>query len=281
MSLLDAAEEAALIEAVRRTAAAEITPLFRALGAGQVGSKSAPDDLVTVADTAAEAALTAAVDEILPTAQVIGEEAVSANPAILAKAGAPGLTVVIDPIDGTWNYAHGLAVYGVIVAVLRDGQTIFSLLYDPTGDDWVIARAGGGAWFGGAERPPERISVADDPGAAAHSFGFVALNLFSKPDQALIARTLPQFLRTQSLRCSCHEYRQQAQGHVAFGLNGALMPWDHAAGVLALREAGGVARLLDGRAYAPTLHEGLLLTAVSERLWHELADLWEGLFPQA
>ncbi len=281
MSLLDAAEEAALIEAVRRVAAAEITPRFRALGAGQVGAKSAPDDLVTVADTAAEVALTAAVGEILPGARVIGEEAVSEDPTILEGAGAPGLTVVIDPIDGTWNFAHGLAVYGVILAVLRDGETIFGLLYDPTGDDWVIARAGGGAWFAGPARALVQLSMPDDPGRAGDAFGFVGLNLFSKPHQALIAETLPRFQRTQSLRCSCHEYRHQAQGHVAFGLNGALMPWDHAAGVLAVREAGGVARLLDGRAYAPTLHQGMLLTAASDRLWHELADLWAELAPQA
>ena len=104
--------------------------------------------------------------------------------------------------------------------------------------------------------------------------GFVGLYLYGKADQARIAETLPAFRRTYSLRCSCHEYRMMAQGRADFVLNGMLNPWDHAAGVLALQEAGGIARLLDGTPYAPAMTEGLLLTAGNAALWDRLAGLW-------
>ncbi|MEM6596082.1 MAG: inositol monophosphatase family protein, partial [Pseudomonadota bacterium] len=107
----------ALIEIVRTTAKAEITPHFRALTPQQIDAKSAPDDLVTIADRAAELALSQAIHELMPDARIVGEEAVAADKTVLARVKEPGLVVVIDPIDGTWNYANGIATFGVILAV--------------------------------------------------------------------------------------------------------------------------------------------------------------------
>ena len=121
----------ALIQIVRDVAAKEVRPLFRNLDTSDIDSKSAPDDLVTVADRAAELAIAAAVAKLLPDAEIVGEEAVSADAAILDRVG-QGQVVVIDPIDGTWNFAHGLSTYGVILAVVEDGETVFGMLYDPS-----------------------------------------------------------------------------------------------------------------------------------------------------
>ena len=274
---LDAQEAAALIAAVRRVAKSEITPRFRALSGHEVDAKGAPDDLVTVADKASEAALTAAVGDILPSARVVGEEAVAEDARVLDRVGEPGQTVVIDPIDGTWNYANGIATYGVILSVIEDGETVFGLLYDPTGDDWVVARRGEGAWFERDGAAPVQLKASMPNGDLGGSFGFVGMYLYVKPGQALVDQTLPRFRRTVSLRCSCHEYRMIAQGRSDFMLNGMLNVWDHAAGVLALHEAGGVSRLLDGRDYAPTMRTGFLLNAATEPMWTRLADLWAEL----
>ncbi|MEM0946351.1 MAG: inositol monophosphatase [Pseudomonadota bacterium] len=274
---LDAKETDALIQAVRDTAKAEIVPRFRGLAGTDVDAKGAPDDLVTVADRASEIAITAAVAGILPSARIVGEEAVAEDISLLDGVGKPGQTVVIDPIDGTWNYANGLATYGVILSVVEDGETVFGLLYDPSGDDWIVAYRGGGAWFVRPDRDAIPLSVSRPGTDLGTSFGFVGLYLYNKPGQAKIAETLPRFRRTVSLRCSCHEYRLLAQGRSDFMLNGMLNVWDHAAGVLALEEAGGVARLLDGRPYAPAMREGLLLNAASEPLWDRLAETWAGL----
>lgn len=274
MTALGDAEADALVSAVREVSRREILPRFRSLGGDEIGTKSNADDLVTVADHAAEAGIAAAIREILPDARVIGEEAVSEDPSLLDGVAESGLSVVVDPIDGTWNFANGIATYGVILAVIENGETVMGLLYDPSFDDWVIARAGAGSWFVRAGAAPVRLSVRNGARTAAEAFGFVGLYLFGRDDRPRIAETLPAFRRTMTLRCSCHEYRVQALGRADFALSAMLNVWDHAAGVLAIREAGGVARLLDGRDYAPVLRTGRLLTAANESLWERLADLW-------
>ncbi|MEM7471184.1 MAG: inositol monophosphatase [Pseudomonadota bacterium] len=264
----------ALIEIVRVTAKAEITPHFRALSSQQIDAKTAPDDLVTVADRAAELALTKAIHEFLPQAQIVGEEAVSADKSVLSRVKESGLVVVIDPIDGTWNYANGIATYGVILAVVEDGKTIFGMLYDPSFDDWIMASRGQGAFFCKADGSQTQLVLPAPPDELSDCMGFVGLYLFSKDRQAELAATLPRFRRTMTLRCSCHEYRMLTQGNSQFCLNGMLNVWDHAAGVLIYEEAGGIARLLDGRSYDPAMRKGHLLTAASERLWEQLAELF-------
>jgi fructose-1,6-bisphosphatase/inositol monophosphatase family enzyme len=260
----------ALIQIVRDVAAKEIRPVFRNLDAADIDSKSAPDDLVTVADRAAELAIAAAVRNLLPDAAIVGEEAVSADKSVLDRVG-DGQVVVIDPIDGTWNFANGIATYGVILAVVEDGETVFGLLYDPSYDDWIVSTKGQGAWFCDANGKRRPLTLDAAP-KLSDSFGYVGMYLFTKPEQVQIAKLLPEFRRTLSLRCSCHEYRLLAEGASQFCVNGMLNVWDHAAGVLIYQEAGGVARLLDGRDYHPTMREGRLLTAASPDLWKELAE---------
>lgn len=268
--MITRAQENALVAAVRSVSADIIKPRFRNLDAGAIDTKAGPDDLVTEADKAAEIALTAAARDILPGCAVVGEEAVSADRTILGQIASAQTCVIIDPIDGTWNYAKGVGIYGVILAVVQNGETVFGLLYDPNHDDWVLARKGGGAWFcrDGHER---RLHVGDAPKTLEEAFGFVQMYLYPPADRDGIAAALPPFRRTYILRCSCHEYRMLAEGTADFGLNGMLNPWDHAAGVLALQEAGGVAKLVDGTPYAPTMTEGRLLTAKSPALWDLLA----------
>lgn len=269
--------EAALVDAVRRVAKAEIIPRWRALDAGDVNRKTSAEDLVTVADTASERGIAAAVREIVPGAAIVGEEAVSADGSVLDRIGS-GLAVIIDPIDGTWNYANGLALYGVLVAVMDGAETIFGLIYDPTGDDWILARRDGGVHHAGEGRPERRLSPKPVPDRIEDAYGFVGFYLHPRAEQELIAPTLSRFRRTQSLRCSAWEYRMMAEGRADFSLGCMLNPWDHAAGVLCLREAGGVARLIDGSEYAGTMTKGRLLCARSETLWERIADMYAPLF---
>lgn len=273
--MLSEAEITGIVHTVRRVAATEITPHFRSLDPEDIDSKSAPDDLVTKADRSAEAALTLRLKSVLPDAAIVGEEAISADKSLLEKIGRGGRCVIIDPIDGTWNYAHGSATYGVIIAVVEDGETIFGMLYDPSFDDWIIARKGAGAVFSGAARTPRQLTLKPVATKLEETFGFVGLYLFDGDHRAKIASHLPKFRRTMTLRCSCHEYRMLATGASQFCLNGMLNAWDHAAGVLIYQEAGGFTRLLDGRNYKPTLTEGHLLNTASEELWSELAPLFQ------
>ena len=264
----------AVVKAIREVAASEIMPRFRNLGAGDVESKSAFDDLVTVADRAAEAALTARIRDLLPGYAVVGEEAVAADPSVLDRVGGDRV-VVIDPIDGTWNFAHGLANFGVIVAVLEAGRTVWGCLYDPGFDDWIEAHRGQGAFFhrhGGARR----LTVSGHDAPLDRLRGNVGEYLYPQACRAPLAGMIPMFRRSVSQGSSLHEYRLLALGGSDFVLNGMLNVWDHAAGVLILEEAGGVARLLDGRDYEPTMREGRLLTTRTEAMWQALAEAFNG-----
>lgn len=257
--------------AAREAARRAILPRFRALEEGQVSTKSGPADLVTVADTEAEAMIAAAVRNGWPAAEVLGEEAVAADPALRARMGTADPCVVIDPVDGTWNFAKGLSVFGVLLAVLRAGDPAWGLLLDPVMDDWIEAAPGEPSTFrtaAGASRPV-RTSPEARPSRLT---GYLPLGLFAREARARIVAEFPDFLRITSLRCALHEYRMVAQGHAEFSLSGPIPhPWDHAAGVLAVQGAGGTARFLDGEAYSAKRRKGVLLSAGSEAAWEHLA----------
>ncbi|MBA4489372.1 inositol monophosphatase [Paracoccus sp. S1E-3] len=262
MTLSDA-ERSALIEAVRTAARDHVLPRFRALSPADIASKAAADDLVTAADLAAEAYLTEAVARIFPGALVVGEEAAAADPALPSRIADADVTVIIDPIDGTWNYANGLSVFGMILSVVRDGETVFGLHYDPLNDDWVEAGLGAGAWLHHNGRHRLRLTPRS-PRPAAQLFGMIPIWLFEPGRRPAIFEAERRLARVSSLRCSCHEYRLLAQSSVDFLLSATAKSWDHAAGVLIATEAGGATRMLDGGAYLPGLSQGSLLAARDE-----------------
>lgn len=261
----------ALISAVRDAARAEIVPRFRSLPPSDIHSKTAPDDLVTAADTGMEIRLTNALAEIYPDALVLGEEATAEDAAVMDRVRQPGQCIIIDPVDGTWNFAKGVTTFGSIIAVTHDGDTVLGMLYDPMMDDWMIAGKGAGAWYVRPGAAPTKLITS--PSAALNELtGIGSLALFPRDRQVAVAQRFPDFRRVLGLRCACHEYRLLAAGGVSFMMNGALKPWDHAAGALVVKEAGGVARLLDGTDYMPTMQHGLMLAASDEETWGRVRD---------
>lgn len=268
---LTPAQMSALISLVRRCARAEIMPRFRDFKQAGVSVKTGPHDLVTDADIATEAMLARGLQTMFPHALVLGEEAVSADPRLRDRIAAAEMAFILDPLDGTWNFAHGLPLFGVIVAVTRFGHPVLGLLYDPVMDDWVIGDATAPTRMGRAVGTERRLRMA--PGARlADMAGYVHLHLVPEDMQARLAACLPDFSRTSVLNCSCHEYRTLAQGGMQFCLSGVPNPWDHAAGVLACQQAGGVARMLDGRDYNAAITDGYVLTAPDADSWNRLRD---------
>lgn len=241
---LSPATEDALIRIVRDAARDQIMPRFRNLPPTAIATKTGPEDLVTEADTAAEAQIARAIRALLPGAMIVGEEAASADPAILEGLGQAPLAAIIDPVDGTANFAAGLATFGVILAIVQRGETVFGLLHDPVLDDWVMARRGGGAWYCRPDGDPVRLAQGG-PRAIERSRGFVSLALYPQARRAGVAAAFPPFARVNTLACSCHEYRQMARGHAEFMVSPLTKPWDHAAGALVIEEIGG--RVTNGR----------------------------------
>ena len=160
----------ALIEIIREASRAEIMPRFRALNAADIKVKSRADDLVTEADLATERRITEAVVQLMPEAAIVGEEAVAADPSILSRIADAETCVIVDPIDGTWNYAHGSSTFGVILTVTHKGETVFGVLYNPVNDDWIEAERGGGAWFCRQGRRERLTLPASRPISESHAF---------------------------------------------------------------------------------------------------------------
>lgn len=249
-----------LIEVVRTAGRLNIMPYFRNLSPQSVQTKLNAKDLVTDADRAAELAIAAAVAKILPDAVIVGEEAVAEQPNILKAIGKAETTVIIDPIDGTSNFVSGLAVFGTILSVVRNGETIFGLLYDPVSDDWIYGIHGGGAYYASDEITPRLIA----PRSArpfSEAKGFLPLDSYSPADRSASVRAFESVYQIHDIRCSCHEYRLLASGHADFLRSCTLNPWDHAAGVLVLQEVGGWARVEGVAPYTPMLTSGNMLAA--------------------
>lgn len=264
-----------IIEIIRATAAEVIMPAYRNLTDDQVEAKEHKTDLVTVADQASEKRLTKELGALFPNAVVIGEEAVAARPELLKTIEGAQQVVIIDPIDGTWNFAKGHPVFGVIVSIIEKGETVFGVHYDPMSDEWIMAMPGEGAWACGAGRPSRRIKVA--PARPNEDLtGFIPYYIFryvrSLEAEHRLLQLFPEFDRIMSLRCSAHEYRMLAEGSVDFSLTTNTKPWDHVAGLLIHEEAGGYNALLDGRRWQPGMEKGMLLMANDEEVHARLRE---------
>lgn len=255
-------------------AATEIMPRFRRLGAGDIRQKSSAADLVTEADEAAERRITARLLERHADALVVGEEACEADPALLHRLGGADFAFVIDPVDGTFNFASGVPLFGVMLAVVQGGETVAGIIHDPMGKDFLIGVRGAGSHIliGEGEVAPVRVAM---PVPVSQMTGAVSWQFLPEPERSRMARNQARFLSHIGYRCAAHEYRVIASGHAHFAVYNKLMPWDHLAGVLIHQEAGGHAARLDGSPYLPGHLAGGLMIAPDEASWEELRrTLW-------
>jgi fructose-1,6-bisphosphatase/inositol monophosphatase family enzyme len=250
----------------------EVMPRWRHLESGEVWEKTGPLDLVTVADQAAERMITAGLERHFPGCVVVGEEAASDNPALLGRLGDADLAFVVDPIDGTANFAAGLPLFGVMAAALVRGEIVAAAIHDPVGDDTALALRGEGAWLetpGGARK---NLHVAD-PVPPSQMTGAAAWRHLPEPLRTTVSAHLPLVAGSFDLRCAAHQYRLAAAGHCHFLLYNRMLPWDHAPGWLLHREAGGYAARLDGTPYRATETTGGLLATPDAASWHALRSI--------
>lgn len=260
-----------LADILRTAAAAEIMPRWRRLAAGAVRAKSGPLDLVTDADEAAERVIEAALARAFPGCAIVGEEATTADPARLKWLADAELAFVVDPIDGTANYAAGLPLFGCMAAVVVRGEVVASVIHDPLGDDSAIAVRGQGAWIVGADGSENAMTVAPAV-PLAEMAGAASWRYLAEPLRSRIHHNLTRVAASFQYRCAAHEYRLVAAGHCHYLLYGRLYPWDHAPGWLLHREAGGYSARFDGTPYDPTDISGGLICAPDRESWENLRE---------
>lgn len=190
-----------------------------------------PVNLVTDADHAAEQCVIDHIRTQFPTHRILAEER-GADPHPPSP-----YQWVIDPLDGTTNFAHGFPTYAVSIGVERNGVGIVGVVYDPTRDELFTARSGGGAWLNGQ---PIHVTSTQQLDHALLVTGF-SYDIRDTPNNNL--NHFCQFaLKAQGLRRTgsaaldlCYVAAGRFDGFWEVKLN----PWDMAAGVVILREAGG------------------------------------------
>lgn len=256
---------------MREAASTEIMPRFRSVSSDSIRAKTVADDIVTDADIASERVISECLKARLPGITIIGEEAVSDDATILDHLANADLAAVIDPVDGTWHFAHGTPMFGSILAIVSAGKTIAGIIHYPVLGDFLVARPGQGAWHITADGTFTRLSVAA-PSPIGDMHGFIPLHMFDANMRVELASRILKFLRVTTWRCSAWEYRMLATGAMSFCLNESLKPWDHAAGVLIHAEAGGYAATMANEVYQPSLTEGHLLVAPDKASWTTIRD---------
>ncbi len=248
-----------ILALLERVAAEVILPRFGHLSAADTAEKT-PGDWVTIADRESEAIITNELLSLDLGARVVGEEAASTDPSLLDTVG-HGRVWLVDPLDGTNNFAEGREPFGMMIALVEDGVTQRGWIYDPVGKRLCHARRNAGAFIdGGRVTCGERLERV--PIATYSNYWFSA-------DQctALEAAAAGELDLRHGLRCAAAQYAALVDGTHDIARFERIYPWDHAAGALFLTEAGGHIARPDGRPYRLTDTGKGLLAATSVELW--------------
>jgi fructose-1,6-bisphosphatase/inositol monophosphatase family enzyme len=256
-----------LSDLLREAARDEVLPRFRRLGADAVRTKSGPLDLVTDADEAAERAITAGLRRHFPGCTVVGEEAASADHSVMDALGTADLAFVVDPIDGTSNYAAGIPLFGVMGAALIRGEVVAAAILDPICDDMALALRGEGAWSEAADGRVTGMHVAA-AAPVAEMTGHISWRYLPEAERPLVCANLPRLAGAWDFRCAAHQYRMVACGTTHALMFNRLLPWDHAPGWLLHREAGGYSARFDETPYQPVHSSGGIICAPDRASWH-------------
>lgn len=242
-------------------------PFFRQLEREQISQKTHPGDLVTMADELVEQILEKELQALVPGSFVLGEENATKHPELIKNLADAPSSWIIDPIDGTINFAHGVALFAVMVAYVEKGQVRMAWIHDPVTQKTLMAEEGAGAWADGQKL---RTSL---PQSLGHMSGTVSLRFGPRDEAAQLAYRLDRIASMMYLRSAGQEYMALAQGQIDFCLYRFIKPWDHAPASLIIREAGGVCRWLDGRDYRPSDEPGAgLLSAANLEAWQWVRD---------
>ena len=206
----------------------------RAEGVSIAATKSAIADIVTDADREVERLIRERLTAARPDDGFLGEETG-------AEAGASGITWVVDPIDGTVNYAYGIPAYSVSIAAVEgppDPETWTALaaaVFAPALGELFTASRGGGAWLG-----EERLRVNEEaPAGALLGTGFGYDPATHAGDLARVLRVMPVARDLRRIGSAALDLAYVAAGRLDGYFERGLNPWDHAAGALLVTEAGG------------------------------------------
>lgn len=259
----------AIATAIRDVAVAEILPRWRNLAAGDISEKTGPQDLVTVADQAAEKALSSKLKILHPETVVVGEEGFELNPDVMDYFNQSKPVWVIDPVDGTMAFAHGRPEFDVMLALVQNKKLLAGWIYSPVNDDLVM-----GNQASGALRVHKSASALK---LTAPSFthlkelhGILGNKLLTKQHRDFVAAQEGHFKQITSSISAGHDYAMLVRGEAQFAVYGKCMPWDHLPGLALLEMLGFEYCKHDGSPYMPGDTTGGIIIAPNKPLLDEI-----------
>ena len=259
-----AALDTAILALAREVSEKIILPRFQNLAGDEINEKSA-DDFVTIADREAEEMLTDGLAKLDSSLAIVGEEAAHADSTVLEKLSED--CWIVDPLDGTHNFAHGKPPFGIIIAQASGGQCQRGWIYDCLSGRFCHAERGRGAFIDGEP-------IVAKPTGSEMPVAAISRIFLTEEQRALVdAKLAPYYQLVDIPRCAAEQYPRLAIGENDVSSFKRTLAWDHAAGVLWLNEAGGKAARLDGSAYRVDEHDKPgLIGASSPAIWDKFAE---------
>ncbi len=205
----------------------------------ELGTKTSFSDLVTVVDGLSEQAIRAEVAAAFPDHVVLGEEGGQGE-------GDARFRWIVDPLDGTVNYAHGFPVYCTSIALEVDGQVVVGVVLDTARGERFSATLGGGATRDGA---PIHVSPTTTVQEAMLATGFPYRGETMSQNLDILAKVLPLARAVRRPGAAALDLCNVACGRFDAYWELSINPWDVAAGMLIVREAGGSVTGPDGAPY--------------------------------
>ena len=218
-------------------------------------------DLVTEADKACETFLLKKIKEQYPEHGFLGEEGIGNDPG-------KQYVWIIDPIDGTSNFAHHLPIFGISIALEYEGEITHGVVYNPISGEFFYAEKGKGAYLqiigaNGLKTDPKKLAVSKISNLIK---GLVATG-FNPSKSETMERNMEYFRRmlhsahaVRRLGAASIDLAYVAAGYFEAYWEFSLKPWDVAAGILLVTEAGGTVSKIDGQPYSYYTDDNLLAT---------------------
>ena len=204
------------------------------------------DSPVTVADRQAEQHLRRRISEAFPDDAVLGEE-------FPQQPGSSSFRWILDPIDGTKSFIHGVPLYGTLVGVEHQGQPVLGLILIPALDECVYAATGQGAWYVTAGGNPQPAKVSGCSTLSEGLFLTSEVSSFSQIGRRDVYDRLETAARLSRSWGDCYGYLLVATGRAELMVDPVAAVWDLAALLPVIQEAGGTFSDWQGR---PTIHSG-------------------------
>jgi len=224
----------------------------------------ADGSLITEIDTRMQAALIQSLQQHWPQYEVLGEEMTEAEQQQRLMASDKGLWI-LDPLDGTSNFAAGIPIFSVSLALVQQDRVSLALIHDPIREETFMAADGQGAWLNHGQ-----LVLQEQRSDISQCIAQVDLKRLPKPLASRIAAEHP-FASQRNFGSGALDWCWLAAGRSQLYVHGGQKLWDYAAGQLILREAGGVSLSFDRQ---PVFNAGLVPRPVVAATSQPLLQQW-------